>query len=344
MAPLGRSPSAGPEPSDSIDVSTSPSPGKLSPEELLATDFPTAARAVVAFLRDRLGFDLWMVTRTDHDDWVVLTAEDHGYGVSDGSLFRWSDSFCSRMVEGLGPRIAPDSSLVSAYASAPIGQQVQIRAYVGVPIQCGGELFGTLCAINPEPVSEALASELPLIELLAGLLGNILVRERAADDERRRAERAELASMTDSLTGLMNRRGWDSVLQREESRSRRYGDSAAVVIVDLDGLKQVNDTRGHPAGDMLIRRAAVALTSTSRESDVVARLGGDEFGLLILGAGQDEVEAVVGRVRNALRADKIEASVGACARHPSGGLEAAFAEADRRLMADKQARRKTAAP
>ena len=70
------------------------------------TDFESASRAVLAFLHDRLGFDLWMVTRTEGDDWIVLQSEDHGYGVKDGTVFRWADSFFSQMVLGRGPCIA----------------------------------------------------------------------------------------------------------------------------------------------------------------------------------------------------------------------------------------------
>ena len=71
------------------------------------TDFETATRAALSLLHQRLGFDLWMMTRTDGNDWIVLQVEDHGYKVSEGSVFRWADSFCSQMVIGRGPRIAP---------------------------------------------------------------------------------------------------------------------------------------------------------------------------------------------------------------------------------------------
>ena len=97
--------------------------------------FEAAARAVLGFLHARFGFDLWMVTRTEGEDWIVLHVEDHGYGVRPGTVFRWSDSFCSRMVQGLGPRVAPDAAGVPAYAEAPIGRQVRIGAYIGLPLR-----------------------------------------------------------------------------------------------------------------------------------------------------------------------------------------------------------------
>jgi len=92
-----------------------------------------------------------MVTRTKGDDWIVLHAEDHGYGVENDAVFKRADSFCSQMVQGLGPSMASDSDLMPAYASAPIGKQVKIGAYVGVPLSdADGSLFGTLCAIDPD--------------------------------------------------------------------------------------------------------------------------------------------------------------------------------------------------
>ncbi|WLT39263.1 GAF domain-containing protein [Synechocystis sp. B12] len=90
-------------------------------------------------------------------------------------MFHWPDSFCSRMVRGEGPHIAPQSNLVEAYRNAPIAQQVDIGAYVGVPITYGnGSLFGTLCAIDPEIQPDSLVDELPLVELIAQLLSTIL--------------------------------------------------------------------------------------------------------------------------------------------------------------------------
>ena len=90
-------------------------------------DFKAASTEVMNYLHSQLGFKLWMVTRTESEDWIVLNANDHGYEVAPGDVFRWTDSFCSRMVKGQGPRIAPSSKAVPAYAAAPIGQQVPDR-------------------------------------------------------------------------------------------------------------------------------------------------------------------------------------------------------------------------
>ncbi len=142
-------------------------------------DFKQACERVLNFLHARLGLGLWMVTRTEGEDWIVLTARDYaGYGIEEGDTFSWADSFCSRMVRDEGPRITADSDSVLAYAQAGIHEKFPIRAYVGVPIMdADGELFGTLCAIDPSTQPTRIVEELPLVELLAGLLSGMLSTE-----------------------------------------------------------------------------------------------------------------------------------------------------------------------
>ena len=76
-------------------------------------NFETAVQTVLEFLHQRIGFQLWMFTRVEEQDWIVLKACDQGYGVNSGDVFKWSDSFCSRMVKGLGPNIAPCSQNIT---------------------------------------------------------------------------------------------------------------------------------------------------------------------------------------------------------------------------------------
>ncbi len=307
--------------------------------DLLFNNFETAGQQVLAFLHQRFGFGLWMLTRAEGEDWIVLQSEDHGYGVKPGTVFRWADSFCSEMIKGNGPRIAPDSDSVPAYLAAPIGRQVKIKAYVGVPIHdAAGELFGTLCAIDPLPQSDSIIQEQGLIELLANLLSTVLQTELKTAVEIRRCERLELEAETDSMTHLYNRRAWDRLLFTEEERCRRYGHPAIVLSIDLDGLKGENDLHGHAAGDTLIMRAADALRKAAREVDIVARLGGDEFGVIGVECDHKGAEALLLRIRKSLAEAKVKASVGGAPRIPSQGLKGAWEEADRLMYVEKNKR------
>lgn len=303
-------------------------------------DFASATQATLHFLREQFGLDMWMVTRTEGNDWIVLAVEDSHYGTQPGAVFRWSDSFCSRMVNGLGPRIAPQAQQVEAYSSAPIASQLQIGAYVGVPLlRKDGSLFGTLCAIDPEPQSEHIREGQPVIELLADLLSSLLHAELANADNKRRAEYAEAEASRDGLTSLYNRRGWDQLLEREEDRCRRYGNPACVVSIDLDDLKVTNDTQGHAAGDKLLIDTADAIRAVVRGNDVVARLGGDEFGVLGIECDRDKMEVLVRRLREHFQAASIRASIGYANRHPEHGLQAAFEKADADMYTEKRSRR-----
>lgn len=306
--------------------------------------FGAAATQVLQFLHDRVGMGLWMVTRTAGEDWVVLHAEDHGYGVEAGTVFRWSDSFCSRMVRGLGPRIAVDAQVVPVYREAPLGRQVPIGSYVGIPLaDSEGQLFGTLCAIDPSPQPARLQREQGLIELQGRLLSSVLSTELRALDVARRAELAERHADRDAMTGLLNRRGWDGVVAAEEERCARYASPAAVLALDLDGLQQVNDTGGHAAGDELVVRAAQLLRRSCRSTDVVARLGGDEFGVLAVETTTEDGARLRARLR-ALFADAgVEVSIGVAGRYPAlpphSGLDDAWRQADALLYQDKRSRR-----
>ena len=178
-----------------------------------------------------------------------------------------------------------------------------------------------------------------LVGLCGRLLSTLITAHLEAAELARRAERAELDAVTDPLTGLANRRAWDRVLVAEEARCRRHGHAAAVVMVDIDGLKLVNDRDGHAAGDLILAGAARALSQSTRTDDVVARLGGDEFGILCVESDAGAAATLVERLRRALAARGIRASIGMAARTDRTGLDAAAQAADRAMYADKQERR-----
>lgn len=104
-----------------------------------------------------------------------------------------------------------------------------------------------------------------------------------------RVEQLDLLAHQDPLVSLPNRRGFMRELERLVDRARRYEELSALLYVDLDGLKMINDTFGHKAGDEALIQVAQLLVGGLRRSDVVARIGGDEFGILL--GHTDEVSA-----------------------------------------------------
>lgn len=155
------------------------------------------------------------------------------------------------------------------------------------------------------PVSLSLS---PLCDAAGGVIGTSAIyrdiSERRRVEEmltRRAAELEELASQ-DSLTGLANHREFHAVISREVDRCGRGGGLFSVLMLDLDGFKQVNDSYGHAEGDLVLRAVGAALADEARAADVACRIGGDEFGLVLIGSGRDGATRVGERVRERVAA------------------------------------------
>ncbi|MEI7760928.1 MAG: EAL domain-containing protein [Thermoleophilia bacterium] len=162
----------------------------------------------------------------------------------------------------------------------------------------------------------------------------------------RRAGHAESLALKDALTGLPNRALLEDRLDQAIESARRTAGSFALMAIDLDWFKDVNDTRGHETGDEVLRSIAHRLESVVRASDTVARVGGDEFIVLSLGTStEDEAAALVSRLRTALREPhptgtglvEVGASIG-LALFPGNGVtpQELLAQADVQMFATKR--------
>src|SRR5947199_9729656 len=115
-----------------------------------------------------------------------------------------------------------------------------------------------------------------------------------------RVEQLDHLAHQDSLIDLPNRRGFERELERLIARVSRYDGHAAMLFVDLDGLKTINDTFGHRAGDLALIQVAELLESGVRKSDFVARIGGDEFGILLENADETSASETAARLVDAI--------------------------------------------
>lgn len=161
---------------------------------------------------------------------------------------------------------------------------------------------------------------------------------------REQRARAELMARQDSLTGLGNRRAFSEALSREVARARRGDRELSVLVADLDNFKEINDRRGHAAGDDYLRRAADALRVIAREADACFRWGGDEFAILLPETDRDQAEGVAGRLRSAIAeidtpigTPELEITCGVAELDPGQGAESLIARADRDLLSRKHA-------
>jgi diguanylate cyclase (GGDEF)-like protein len=148
------------------------------------------------------------------------------------------------------------------------------------------------------------------------------------------------AALTDPLTGVLNRRGFMQAAERELDRAGRYGHPMALAFVDIRGLKAVNDSEGHLAGDRLLQRVTMLLRDSARTHDVVGRIGGDELAVLLAEQSAEGAAAMTQRVRSQVPSHRAslglvtpwDVTVGTAAFPDDGdNLEQLLDAADRRL-------------
>ncbi|MBP9865626.1 MAG: diguanylate cyclase [Candidatus Omnitrophica bacterium] len=162
-------------------------------------------------------------------------------------------------------------------------------------------------------------------------------------------EEMRILSVTDPLTGLFNRRGFVTHAVQAMKVAYREQTFFQLLMIDIDGLKKINDQYGHEAGDMIIKRCADVLRSTFRDCDILARLGGDEFAAILLKAASADLPLMQERLTRKIAADNAECqrpytlslSVGAAAFDPKKKvfLEQLMQAADQRLYTDKSSRK-----
>jgi diguanylate cyclase (GGDEF)-like protein len=160
-------------------------------------------------------------------------------------------------------------------------------------------------------------------------------------ERRRMLESAAAIALTDPLTGLANRRAWEEELRREVARAHRNSHRLALVMLDLDHFKQLNDTKGHQAGDTVLAEAAASWRGAVRTTDFLARYGGDEFAMLLPDCPAEYGETVLERIRTAIPPG-FTCSAGIAYWNGAETAESLLARADAALYEAKRAGRNMA--
>ena len=181
------------------------------------------------------------------------------------------------------------------WADNPEFTEYGFKSYLGVPIQWpDGTVFGTLCTmdtVETDHPHEYIELMHQLKYVIDGDLSQLVTTRKLHE-----------LSLKDELTQLNNRRGFMDLARKMVQLARRNGFSIAMTFFDLNGLKNINDTAGHQAGDRLIQAFARALMEATRIEDCAARMGGDEFVLLALQKTLPETDMLVNRIRRSFEA------------------------------------------
>jgi diguanylate cyclase (GGDEF)-like protein len=192
-----------------------------------------------------------------------------------------------------------------------------------------GEI-GVIATGRAGPGDVALPSDATCreLELACRLLAQIVrLRSERRAGQQRQAELQRL-TLTDALTGLPNRRGWEKHVASRIGAQQHRHTPVCVAVFDLDHFKKINDRYGHTIGDAVLRFSGRALAGSVRENDLVARLGGDEFALMLDAHDRDTAQRVVDRVRRSLRVSEAESDLPAIAASAGFSLGTAMKPED----------------
>lgn len=228
------------------------------------------------------------------------------------------------------------------WAAFRLGQR---EGTLAMALLSGIAIWGTLRGFGPF-VRHTYNESLLLLQAFMGVCSVMTLSLASVVSERRRAEeQLRQLAVTDPVTGLANYRYLMQVLEQEIQRSERTLRPFVLLMLDLDGLKKINDAYGHLVGTRALWRLAGVLSRNCRAIDTAARYGGDEFAVILVETGIEEAGQIVRRIVEELKQEseqpRLFVSVGV-AVYPQNGVtrEALMAAADRSLYEDKSANRK----
>ncbi|KJF17723.1 hypothetical protein [Acidithrix ferrooxidans] len=241
--------------------------------------FEDASRSLLAYLQQKVGLDLWMVTRTVDPYWTILEVAGSKFGIEAGAVLSWSDSICSRMIAGLGPNIVPCLEDVRQYMEAAVALTHGLGAYVGVPITYSdGSLFGTLCGISTQKMDEAILQYRDEIHLMARLLSTVLAFELERDCLERSIDAFEDDLRSKRRNGALGVGDFFGALRREGERGRRLFTPVLVGVIDL-----VLEPGKTPSSDydVVTHKLSFSIRTNRLARGTIGKLSQGEYGFFV---------------------------------------------------------------
>lgn len=182
----------------------------------------------------------------------------------------------------------------SEFSSAPVIRKYRTESFISYPISIGERKIAVLNFTDRADGGTFSEFDLELLQAIAPQIAVAIDRESLRD----KAGAFEQLSVTDALTGLLNRRYLEERLTEEIKRSNRHGYPMSFMMIDVDEFKSYNDRFGHPEGDKALKLVAREMRETLRGADVAARYGGEEFSILLPQTTGEEAEAIAERIRH----------------------------------------------
>lgn len=248
-----------------------------------------AARPLLQLVQHLTALETAFLTRIDWKaltQQVVLVEGQLSMPLQEGSVVQWSDSICKLLFDAELNQSAAIPSLFPDSSGVALGMQ----SFFALPVLSEGKTIGTLCAASTAPVvitentltslkliADALAYQMALDQQMQLQQKKAKVAEKTIDKLYQQAQQMESLAHTDELTGLDNRRAFQTKFEQYQLQSHTQGLALALMMIDIDEFKQLNDQYGHETGDLALQQLATVLLAVARESDIACRLGGDEF-------------------------------------------------------------------
>ncbi len=274
------------------------------------------------------------------DDNQLAIVATHGYPIHMVKMLRISPGagVIGSVYQKGAAMLVEDITAVPGLRRRP---RYRTNSFIAVPISAGSEVLGVVCVadrLDDRPFDREDLSDLRALTAPAALA---LARERA----RRAADEFARAAVMDPLSGLFNRRYFQERLEEELDRARRHNTTVALLMIDIDNFKSINDRFGHLTGDLVIRGVGDILKRSVRKFDLCTRFGGEEFAIVMPGSGPENSASVAERIRQRIedfRANeaqlpdlRVTASIGMSVSY-GGAARELLAHADQALYQAKQ--------
>ncbi len=212
--------------------------------------------------------------------------------ISEVGEIRLGKGVAGRVLES-GKPLVVENLANAGLRAAPKERKYKTASFISYPISSGGRTIGVLNVTDKRGGGTYDEVDLSLLEIIGPPVA--LALERAEWQER--AKEFQLMSITDPLTGLLNRRYLQERLSEELNRSKRYEYPMSFLMIDIDDFKSYNDLNGHQAGDLALQMTAHCLKGALRSADVACRYGGEEFGILLPQTPLNEAATIAERMR-----------------------------------------------